>query len=68
VRSQRIFRRIHFTSFRTRGIQLERIAGTFAGDPETAREALRTLLGTRRLRVGPDPDRGFRVEDLLYYS
>jgi len=32
--------------------------------PES-RAALRSLLGNRRLRVGPDPDRGFRVEGLL---
>jgi DNA invertase Pin-like site-specific DNA recombinase len=32
--------------------------------PES-RAALRSLLGNRRLRVGPDADRGFRVEGLL---
>jgi DNA invertase Pin-like site-specific DNA recombinase len=32
--------------------------------PES-RAALRSLLRNRRLRVGPDPDRGFRVEGLL---
>jgi DNA invertase Pin-like site-specific DNA recombinase len=37
----------------------------FESAPENAREALRVLLGTRRLRVGPDPDLGFRVEGLF---
>jgi len=32
--------------------------------PES-RAALRSLLANRRLRVGPDPERGFRVEGLL---
>jgi hypothetical protein len=37
----------------------------FKTEPENAREALRILLGPRRLRVGPGPDRGFRVEGLF---
>jgi|SRR5208337_1223740 len=47
---------------------VERVAemrSAFETEPENAREALRILLGPRRLRVGPDPDRGFRVEGLF---
>jgi DNA invertase Pin-like site-specific DNA recombinase len=35
-----------------------------AHGPES-RAALRALLGNRRLQVGPDPERGFRVDGLL---
>ena len=35
------------------------------GTPEQGRAALAALLGDRRLRVGPDAERGFRVEGLL---
>lgn len=36
-----------------------------AGDVERARGVLRALLGDRRLRVGPDPERGFRMDGML---
>jgi hypothetical protein len=45
--------------------RVEEMRSAFKGEPEAARGALRALLGTRRLRVGPDPDRGFRVEGLF---
>jgi hypothetical protein len=45
--------------------RVQEMRSAFEGEPESAREALRTLLGTRPLRVGPDPDRGFRVEGLF---
>src|SRR5271167_5099293 len=35
------------------------------GDPDQSRTALRLLLGGRRLRVGADAERGFRVDGLL---
>jgi len=34
-------------------------------DGPESRAALRSLLGDRRLQVGPDPERGFRVDGLL---
>jgi hypothetical protein len=36
--------------------------------PELARRALRELLREERLRVGPDPDRGFRIEGTAWLS
>ena len=37
----------------------------FETHPENAREALCIILGPRRLRDGPGPHRGFRVEGLF---
>jgi hypothetical protein len=37
----------------------------FLGSPERARSAFRALLGDRRMRVGPDPERRFRVEGIF---
>ena len=45
--------------------RVEEMRSAFETEPGDAREALRILLGTRRLRVGPDPTRGFRVEGLF---
>jgi len=45
--------------------QIVEMRSAFDTEPQTAREALRILLGPRRLQVGPDPDRGFRVEGLF---
>jgi len=45
--------------------RVEEMRSAFEGEPEAARDALRALLRTRRLRVGPDPDRGFRVEGVF---
>ena len=36
-----------------------------SGAPENARRAFAALLGDRRMRVGPDAERGFRVEGLF---
>ena len=41
------------------------IRGALAATDGHRRAALRALLAGRRLRVGPDPDRGFRVAGLL---
>jgi hypothetical protein len=40
---------------------------TFEGAPERARAALSGLLAGRRMRVGPDPERGFRVEGVFHW-
>jgi len=37
----------------------------FEGSPEKRRDAFRALLGDRRMRVYPDPDRCFRIEGLF---
>ncbi len=37
----------------------------FLGSPEHARAGFRALLGGRRMRVGPDPERRFRVEGVF---
>jgi hypothetical protein len=36
--------------------------------PERSHQALRELLRGERLRVGPDPERGFRVEGTAWFS
>ena len=38
------------------------LRGLLAGNPEEARQALSSLFDGQRLRVSPDPERGFRVE------
>jgi hypothetical protein len=37
----------------------------FEGAPEERRAAFRTLLGDRKMKVFPDPERRFRVEGLF---
>jgi hypothetical protein len=39
--------------------------GTSGGPLERTRDALRALIGGVRLRVGPDPERGLRVDGWL---
>jgi hypothetical protein len=40
----------------------------FEGEPEGVRAALRELLGQRRMCVGPDPERGSRVEGVFEWT
>ena len=44
------------------------LRATLQGSPVHARAALGSLLGDRRMRVGPDSERGFRVEGLFEWS
>ena len=44
---------------------LNDLGAWLTGTPEQGRAALRALLGDRRLRVGPDTERGFRIDGEL---
>ncbi len=44
------------------------LRSAFDGEPEGVRAALRALLGDTRMRVGPDPERDFRVEGVFHWS
>ncbi len=44
------------------------LRSAFDGEPEGVRSALRALLGDTRMRVGPDPERDFRVEGVFHWS
>ena len=60
--------RIEYSPKRIRKLVTDRVDDlktTFAGDPTGIRDALKELLRGRRMSVGPDPERGFRVEGLF---
>jgi site-specific DNA recombinase len=59
---------IEFSPKRLRQLVTDRVMDlqeTFAGDPTGIRNAMKELLRGRRMTVGPDPERGFRVEGLF---
>ncbi len=53
---------------RLRQLVIDRVSdlrATFPGDPTGIRNALKELLRGRRMTVGPDSERGFKVEGLF---
>jgi hypothetical protein len=47
---------------------LRDLGASLAAGPEHARLALRDLFRDDRLRVGPDPEHGFRIEGTAWIS
>ncbi|HME73177.1 MAG TPA: hypothetical protein VKM54_25410 [Myxococcota bacterium] len=45
--------------------RVREVRSAFEASVQDRREAFRALLGNRRMRVGPDPERGFRVEGVF---
>ena len=52
----------------SQGGRVSDLKTAFAGDAASIRNAMKELLRGRRMTVGPDPERGFKVEGLFEWA